>query len=318
MHEAIAAFAAPHQPGIAALRLRRGAAPEITVAGCADVAGGAPVTADSAFRLASLSKQFTAFAALALARRGVLALDAPISRWFDAAPPSWRAITPRHLIGHRAGLADYEDHLPPPPHLQLRDADIPRLIADRAPWFDAGSAWRYSNTGYCLLALILERAAGRPFATVLADELFVPLGMAARTWREGDPPLPQRARGHRRHHGQYVCDDQNLTSGTAGDGGIYASADDLARWLGELMAPRVLPADLIRQALAPVGPADGQAAYAAGWFRSADGALAYHTGETIGFRNAVVWQVAAGRAAVVLTNRDDAEPLPLAHAMLAG
>jgi CubicO group peptidase (beta-lactamase class C family) len=308
----------PHQPGLATLRLNHDTAPEFHVAGCADVLSGVPVATDTAFRLASLSKQFTAFAALSLAWRGVLSLDAPISRWFAAAPPSWQAITPWHLIGHRAGLADYEDHLPALPHPQLRDADIPRLIAAIPPWFAAGSAWRYSNTGYCLLALILEHVADRPFAEVLAGEIFVPLGMAARTWREGDPPLPRRARGHCRHAGQYHCDDQNLTSGTFGDGGIYASVDDLARWLGELMAPRIVPAALVRQALTALGPADGGASYAAGWFRSADGTLAHHTGETIGFRNAVVWHVVTGRAAVVLTNRDDAQPLPLAHDMLAG
>jgi CubicO group peptidase (beta-lactamase class C family) len=305
-------------PGASATVLRDGTAQIAAAFGQADLEQRIPTTTATNYRLASVSKQFTAMAALSLAAEGRLALSDPLARWFAGAPPRWRQITIEHLLTHTSGLLDYEDLIPPDTTAQLRDHDVLDLVRPRGDGYHApGTAFRYSNTGYCLLALIVEQVAGRPFAAVLHERIFAPLEMTGTlAYEAGVSEVPRRAYGYSRHGQAWARTDQSLTSATLGDGGIYSSVEDLARWDAALAGGRLLPAELMVRMYAPYATTPDGAAYGYGWYLRGTN-VAYHTGETIGFRTAIVRRLDARLTAIVLANRGDANPLALAEALLA-
>src|SRR5690606_21903126 len=191
----------------------------------ADVEAGTPATPATNYRLASVSKQFTAAAILLLAEDGRLRLDDPVGRWLPSLPPAPAAATLHQVLTHTSGVVDYEDFVPDDATRQVRDADVLHLLEphDRT-LFPPGSAYRYSNSGYALLALVVERASGRPFPAFLRENIFLPLGMDATLARVDEgPAVPDRAFGHAHDGEAWVRRDQSSTSAVLGDGGIYSS-----------------------------------------------------------------------------------------------
>ena len=302
--------------------------------GVADLDTGAAVTPRSNFRLASVSKQFTAAAILLLAQDGLrsegtrsertLSLDDPVRRWLPSLPAATDRITLRHLLTHSSGLVDYEDLMPSggtgQEHAdQIRDAGVLRLLEreDRL-YFAPGRGYRYSNSGYALLALVVERASGQRYADFLRQRIFVPLGMdGAVAFEDGVSTVPDRAYGHSFVDGRWVRTDQSSTSAVLGDGGIYASIDALAKWDAALRDDRLL-SDASREAAFSVHtPIDDETdvdGYGYGWrvHDGPDGRLLWHSGETIGFRNVILRWPARRLTVVVLSNRNHPEPYPLA------
>src|SRR4029078_11973081 len=137
-----------------------------------------PVGAGTNFRLASLSKQFTATAIMLLKADGKLRYDDDITALLPNLPAFARGVTVRNLLNHTSGLPDYEDFVPDTQTVLVHDADIPVLIARAAaPKFAPGTKYDYSNTGYGLLALIVEKVSGQRYADFLRDHIFVPLAM---------------------------------------------------------------------------------------------------------------------------------------------
>ena len=306
-------------PGAAVLVVKDGKAVVRRGAGLADLEAGTGVTPQTHFRLASVSKQFTAAAILLLAQDGRLALDDPASKWLPSLPPATRGITVRHLLTHSSGLVDYEELMAPETAghdgvEQIRDADVLRLLEgeDRL-YFAPGSGYRYSNSGYALLALIVERASGRRFAAFLRERIFAPLGMTAVAYERGISTVPDRAYGYSFEHGRWRRTDQSSTSAVLGDGGIYASIDDLARWDTALYDDRLLTDAMRADAFTLHTPIRDEAdvdGYGYGWRIHGD--ALWHSGETIGFRNVIVRWPKERLTVVVLTNRNAPEPYPLA------
>ncbi|HET7844911.1 MAG TPA: serine hydrolase domain-containing protein, partial [Xanthomonadales bacterium] len=185
-------------PGAALLVLRDGKPLVARGYGYADVATRVPVTPRTNFRLASVTKQFTAAAILLLVEDGKLALDDPLRKWLPSLPVEADAITLRQLLTHTSGLVDYEDVMDPADTRQVLDADVLRLLeGEHRLYFAPGSQWRYSNSGYALLALVVERASGMRFPEFLRTRIFAPLGMNGTLARQdGGPPVANRAYGH--------------------------------------------------------------------------------------------------------------------------
>ena len=304
------------QPGAALLVLHAGQPLLARGYGLADLRTGIAVSSRTNFRLASVSKQFTAMAVLLLAHDHVLDLDDPLARWLPGLPPATRGITLRHLLGHSSGLVDYEEVMPTGLTRQLRDADVLAILkAHDHTYFPPGQGYRYSNSGYALLALVVEAASGLSYPAFLRQRLFLPLGMDATHARtDHGPAIAHRAYGHSEVDGAWELSDQSPTSAVLGDGGIYSSVADLALWLAELDAPQVLPASAVAQALSATTAVPDEADvshYGLGW-RLAPG-LAWHSGESIGFRNVVIRFPQQQLAVVLLSNRDDPEPYALAR-----
>jgi CubicO group peptidase (beta-lactamase class C family) len=277
--------------------------------GLADVESGVAATERSNYRLASVSKQFTAAAVLWLAERGRLGLDDRLRGWLPSLPGCTHPITLRDVLVHRSGLVDYEDLAPPAPARQILDADVLALLesCDRL-LFPPGSAWRYSNSGYALLALVVERASDRRFAEFLREVIFGPLGMQGSLAREDDGPgVPERAYGYSQFDGHWRRTDQGPTTAVLGDGGIYSSVADLSRWDAAWEDSRLLNETSRRMATSPWSSSeDPGVAYGFGWRIS--GERLWHSGESLGFRNVLVRFPARRLTVALLSNRDDPEP----------
>ena len=284
--------------------------------GLADIELGTSVTPATNFRLASLTKQFTAAAILLLAENGRLGLDDRARRWLPSLPAATDPATVRQLLTHTSGLVDYEDISPTSRAMQLTDADVLYLLeGEHRTYFPPGASYRYSNTGYALLALMVERASGRPFAEFLRDRIFEPLGMADTVaFREGHGEISRRAYGYTAVQGTWQRTDQSPTSAVLGDGGIYSSIDDLAKWDAALYDDRLLAAASRKQMFTPAVATDDPAIrYGFGWRITGD--CHWHSGETIGFRNVIVRFPGRRLTVVVLTNRDEPEPYATALAI---
>ncbi|MEO5560748.1 MAG: serine hydrolase domain-containing protein [Dokdonella sp.] len=313
-------------PGAALLVMRNGAPLVRRGYGLAEVEQRTRVTPATNFRLASITKQFTAAAILLLAEDGRLHLDDHVRRWLPSLPAIAEPITIRHLLTHTGGLIDYEDVMPATLTTQLRDTDVLHLLETQDHlYFVPGSAYRYSNGGYAMLALIVGKASGSPFQTFLHERIFQKLGMRNTLGfvQEG-PPVPFRAYGYTlngNNHGSDVWQrtDQSLTSAVLGDGGIYSSIDDLARWDAALYDDRLLSDESRRLAFTPHTKTDDPAIeYGFGWRITGD--TLWHSGESIGFRNVIVRFPQRKLSVIILSNRNDPEPystaLAIAHEFL--
>ena len=303
-------------PGACVLVLRDGAPVFRRGYGLANLEERTPATPVTNYRLASVTKQFTAAAILLLAEDHRLGLDDPVRRWLPSLPPAADAVTVRRLLTHTSGLIDYEDVIPATLTRQLRDADVLEILKSQdRTYFAPGAGYRYSNSGYALLALIVEKASGKSFATFLHERIFQPLGMNGTVaFEDGVSSVPNRAFGYSQANGTWIRTDQSQTSAVLGDGGVYSSIDDLARWDAALYDERLLTAESRRLAFTPATPTDDPAVqYGFGWRITGDSV--WHSGETMGFRNVIVRDLKRRLTVVILTNRDDPEPYRTAVAI---
>ena len=298
--------------------------------GSRDLRSGAPIDARSNFRLASCTKQFTALAVLLLVHDGKLRLDEKLTDVFPEFPAYGRAITLRNLLNHTSGLVAYEDlvdktykswqEIP-----QISDAGVLELMEKQTGTkFPPGTAWEYSNSGYCVLAKVVEKASGLGFADFLRRRIFVPLKMyETLAYEYGKNQVKARAYGYTQDAGTWLETDQSPTSATLGDGGIYSSLDDLGKWDEALRRHTLLSEAAMRPALTPVAlPQDfhssseggGPVKYGFGWFLDPyrGHARMWHSGESIGFRTVIERFPSDGLTIFVLANRTDVDPSALA------
>ena len=296
-------------PGASVLVVRDGKAIVRRAYGLADVEKRIAATPATNYRLASVTKQFTAASILLLMESGKLQLDDPVRRWLPSLPEATSAVTIRHLLTHTSGIIDYEDVIPEGTTEQVHDADVLRLLESQdRTYFPPGSGYRYSNSGYALLALIVERASGQTFAAFLRERIFLPLGMTNTVaFEDGISTVAHRAFGHTLANDVWTRTDQSVTSAVLGDGGIYSSIDDLARWDAALYDDRLLRRESRELAFAPATDTDEpNVNYGFGWRITGD--TQWHSGETRGFRNVIVRDPGRRLTVVILTNRNGPEP----------
>lgn len=296
-------------PGASLLMLRDGAPIVKRAWGLANLEDRTPATPATNYRLASVTKQFTAAAVLLLVQDRKLALDVPIGTWLRALPERPGQATVRQLLTHTSGIVDYEDLIPTGATGQLRDADVLKLLGSReTTYFAPGTRYRYSNSGYALLALIVERVSGDTFAEFLRSRVLAPLGMSSSVaHQEGVSSVSNRAFGYAMKDGAWIRNDQSVTSAVLGDGGIYSSIDDLAKWDAALYDDRLLSDESRRLAFtAQTETSEAGVSYGFGWRITGD--TVWHSGETAGFRNVIVRYPSRRTTIVILTNRDHPEP----------
>ena len=278
---------------------------------------GTPATPASNYRLASVSKQFTAAAILLLAEDGTLSLDDPLKKWLPSLPASADTMTLRQLLSHTSGLLDYEELMDPEDTRQVHDSDVLQLLEkEDRNYFTPGSDYRYSNSGYALLALVVGKASGSDFASFLRQRMFLPLGMNnTYAHQDGVDDVPNRVYGYSQIDGRWQRTDQSTTSAVLGDGGIYSSIDDLAKWDAALYDERLLKAASLKQAFSPATRTTEPDVphYGFGWRINGD--ALWHSGESIGFRNVIVRYPKQKLTVIVLSNRNEPEPYPLALAI---
>lgn len=288
------------------------------VYGYADRRLGTPLALDSRFRLASVSKQFTAAAILRLQDEGVLSVDDPVCRWVDPCPAAWAPVRLHHLLSHTSGIPD----LMARPGWGIRrvtPATPEELTADSAKYglqFPPGTKVRYDNAGYNLLGYVVQKASGLPLQDFLRDAFFVPLGMADTGFEDdmsgvvmgyanlGGPPSPQP--------------DHNVSI-IFGAGALYSTLDDLLVWQRALHGGKLLSPESYRQMVSDHAPEStparergqprrlwGYGLYEKSLGRQVRPAFPdrqiYHTGSWSGFRNLVTYQPDEDVTVIVLSN----------------
>jgi CubicO group peptidase (beta-lactamase class C family) len=242
--------------------------------------------------MASVTKQFTAMGIFLLEKEGRLGFDDPVGRWLPDLPARiGRSVLIRHLLTHSSGVLDYEGLIPDTTTRQVLDADVLRLLVPHdSTYFPPGTKFRYSNSGFCLLALIIERVSHQSFGDFLRERIFVPLGMDRSTVYEPGQLFDHRAMGYARDSvGKVVPSDQSVTSATKGDGGVYTSLADYSRWMRALQQGRLVRlSSVLRRLRMPIaGMTDSY--YAGGWFMTGRSpVILFHSGSTCGFANFVI------------------------------
>ena len=270
--------------------------------GMADLEQGIPVKSNTNFRLASVTKQFTAMSIMILEERGKLDYNQALTDIFPEFPVYGQIITIEYLLQHRSGLIDYEDLIPDTAAIQVLDRDVLKMMMQvDSTYFIPGTDFRYSNTGYALLAMIVEKCSGKSFAEFLRDEIFLLLDMKnSVAYEKGISTIPNRAFGYFVESDSIIFSDQSITSAVLGDGGIYTSFNDLFKWDQALYTEKLLPKKSLQLAFTPA-----MGNYGFGWrideykghYR------VHHTGSTCGFRNVIQRFPEDSFTVVILTNR---------------
>ncbi len=264
-----------------------------------------------------------------LVRDHSLSYDTRLTDVFPDFPGYGRSITIHSLLSHTSGLPDYEDLLPQlPPQMrperkgQINDAGVLALLRQATTKFQPGTRWAYSNSGYVLLGEVVARVSHEPFHRFLHDHIFAPLGMDNTiAYIKGTNAVLSRAYGHSKQGGVWLETDQDATSATLGDGGVYSSLTDLSKWDDELTRHSLLSEEEMQPALLPVavpkanptGVSTEPAAYGFGWFLNPyKGHLRmWHYGETIGFRTFIQRFTRNHLTVIILCNRSDLNPTAL-------
>jgi CubicO group peptidase (beta-lactamase class C family) len=329
-----AAVTSKDAPGLAVVVRKDGKTVFKRGYGMRDLRCDLPINARTNFRLASCTKQFTAMAIMLLHHDGKLRYDEPLTGIFPHFPAYGRHVTIRNLLNHTSGLAAYEDlmdkmytgrsweDIP-----QMHDAGVLALMEKQTGTkFPPGTNWKYSNSGYCVLAMVVQKLSGMPFQEFLRRRIFEPLHMENTVaFVYGKNRVTDRAYGYTNDAGRWLETDQSPTSTTLGDGGVYSSVDDLIKWDNALRNHTLLSAREFQPAITPVrlpltarqwpkGP-DGQPVkYGFGWFLNPyrGHQRMWHYGSSIGFHAAIERFPSDKLTIIVLCNRTDLDPAKLA------
>jgi CubicO group peptidase (beta-lactamase class C family) len=290
------------------------------VGGLADVEAGVPCTSGTRFQLCSVSKQFTATAAMLLVESGHLDLGEPVDRWLPQAPQHWRQVTLHHLLSNTAGVPHWHEAPGLDPAEPMSNAQRLEAIQATPLRTEPGAQWHYSSPGFLLAAFIVERASGQPYHQFLAERIVSPLQLtqttlggvpdtAARGYRDGEPVAP------------YDLDTM------AGTGDIWSTAADLTRFTaalhgGELITARSLDAMCTAHALIEDDDQDeprlNTTGYGYGMYTGIFGGLAtlYHPGDNPGYQSMACWVPDRAASIVILLNDEATNMIGLLRQLL--
>jgi len=286
--------------------------------GVSDINTMDPIKPNTNFRLASVTKQFTALSILLLEKKRKLSLEDTLSKYFSFVPPYIAKIKIKDLLTHTSGLIDYEDLMPADQVTPLHDTNCLQLMsfADSL-YFPAGTNYKYSNTGYAILALIVEQVSGKSFAQFVKENIFKPLGMKTSVaFEEGKNIIANRAYGHSFENGNWKKTDQSLTSAVLGDGGIYTNVQEYTKWIKALWNYKLLPESTQIRAWSKTTLNNGKTIdYGYGWHVEDFYNIThpYHDGSSIGFRNSVGLFPEQKLMVIILTNRNEHDPIYEVH-----
>lgn len=242
--------------------------------------------------LASVTKQFTAMAIMMLAERGQLRYDDPISKYLPLPTNIGERITIRHLLTHTSGIPDVGDL--GVDHPDLKESDVIKAIVKQHPQLARpGDKYRYSNTGYNLLGMIVEKVAGMSMDVFLVRNIFEPLGM-------NDTRLVCR-RGYAK-----------------GDSGMFSTVDDLLKWDQALYTDRLIKQTALEEAFRPAAVREGMSTYGFGWNSATkDGdTFVWHTGNTDRYRAFIGRRLGEKILVVILTNRGNSRRPEICEAIV--
>lgn len=280
-----AQMAEHHIPGAAVAVIKNGKLVKMKGYGLASVEFGVPVTTETVFEIGSVSKQMTAAAIMLLVQDGKIDLDAKISTYLESSPESWKDVSVRNLLTHSSGIKSYSSldgfELS---HRWNVDQFI-KLLSPHPLEFTPGEKNIYSNSGYNLLAFIVESVSQKQFMTFMRERIFRPLGMNHTSERDPQFIIMNRAVGYEWNDGHLSGRDGNLTN-LIGAGSIVSTIADMVKWNEALSGNRFLNDESKKQIWSKFIFNDGrESVYGFGWRISElrGHKIIGHTGQTAGF-----------------------------------
>ena len=269
----------------------------------------------SNFNIGSLTKQFTAFGILQLAAKNKLSLSDKLIRFFpDFNPHIGNEVTIQELLTHSSGIIDHYAFVDTNKIKHATDKDVLDAVKHiDSTYFVPGTQFRYSNTAYCLLAIIIEKRSGLSYADYIKKNIFEPLSMNHSQVLQIGRPINQDALGYDTLDGHFKKLDaaESIFFSTEGDGGIYTSTGDYLKWFRSLQSGKLLNRKWVeetRSAQFPVNRAN-QLSYGYGWFinEKYDDKAVYHTGSNGGFRSIAFSIPSKNYLLVIFSNRTGIE-----------
>ena len=255
--------------------------------GMANFEWGIPNGPATKFRLGSITKQFTAMLVMQLEQQGKLKVDDPISKYIPDAPGAWQTITIHHLLTHTSGIPNFTSFpdytktmmLPSPPTESMK------RFKDKPLEFDPGTKFKYSNSGYILLGMIVENVTQKKYADVLQEQILTPLGMNDSGYDLGTTVIPNRAAGYTRSSKGLVNAEYIDMTIPHGAGAMYSTTEDLKKWDAALLTEKLLPEAAKQRYWTPF-----KDTYAYGWdVKKEDGVTVLsHGGGINGFATMIV------------------------------
>ncbi len=297
--------------------------------GMANMEWDIPNKPNTKHRLGSITKQFTAMLILQLAADGQLDLQAPISTYLSDYPKtSGDKITTHHLLAHTSGIPNYtsfpgffedESRNPSTPN------DFIKKFADKDLDFEPGERFSYSNSGYFLLGVIIEKLSGKSYEEMLHDKIFTPLNMKDSGYDHHADILKNRATGYEKNGNAHVNSRYLDMSIPYAAGSLYSTVEDLYLWDQALYANQLLPKKYMEMYFKPYIPAFGNMHYAYGWSvgkmpigQSTDSIYTIGHGGGINGFNTNISRAPSDKSLVVLLNNTGGAPLnPMTRAIRA-
>ncbi|HET7622545.1 MAG TPA: serine hydrolase domain-containing protein [Gemmatimonadaceae bacterium] len=306
-------LAEPQSPGLSIAVIRAGRDTLVYEGyGKSDLENGVAATPATVYRIGSITKQFTAAAVMRLVEKGSVHLGDSIGMYLPDLPKAWRPVKVRQLLNHTSGIPSYTDlgeswakrwgeHMSPD--------TLVALTGNKPMDFPPGTGWRYDNTGYVVLGMLLEKVTGKPYAEYLDSTLFQPLGLTHTLYCDRAPLVPHRARGYQRDDGKFTNAPYIDMSQPYAAGALCSTVGDLARWNRLLATGKVVSPASYARMTTPEGNA-GLNHYGFGLVRSAVGShiMIEHGGGIHGFITSNAYFPADSLSITVLTNATPTNP----------
>ncbi len=297
-------------PGVAVAVVKDGDVLHSTTYGYANLEWGCPITPDTVFCLASVTKPFTELAVLLLEEQGRLSIEEPVTTYLPEYQAIWQDITLAHLLTHTSGIKNYValDHF----WKELSRADrspeeLLALVQHLPLEFAPGSRYSYSNSGYCLLGRVIEAVSGMSYEAFLQSHIFQPLGMLHSRYMAHEPIIPQRASGYEKaDHGSIHVPYMSMTLPYAA-GSLGSTLEDLICWDRALREQRLVSTERYERMYAPVRLTSGRTEnYGYGWAftRYRGHKVAHHAGGVPGFSSFIGRFLDDDMALIILSNLD--------------
>jgi len=297
-----AAMTEAHIPGMVVGVFRRGEPVSVRAYGQANLETKSPVTRQTVFRIASISKQFTASAVMMLVKEGKLRLEDPVRKHLVDAPDEWEPVTIRHMLTHTSGI-------PEPTGFQYTgnyDARAYLALFRAKPLTAApGEVYAYNNHAYAALSLVVANVAGKPMREFVSERILNPLEMNTARFFRLEDVVPNRADGSSFSSGRYVNRLMLRPEVFDGSGGLMMTIDDYGKWDRALWGDSLLDNGIKSQMWTPFKLKSGRmTSYGFGWTITGTGATAAvsHNGSTFGFTSRVKRHLGPRLSVVIFQN----------------
>lgn len=299
-----AIMAERHIPGAAIAVVKNGRVVRMKSYGVASLEFGVPVTTDTVFEIGSVSKQITAAAIMLLVQDGKVSIDERISKYLPNTPEAWREVTVRHLLTHTSGIKSYTSLEGFELSRRMTIGDFITKLSPHPLEFTPGERNIYSNSGYNLLAYIIETQSGKKYIDFMREKIFIPLGMTRTGDRDPRNIIRMRAAGYEWRGDAHSGRDGSLTD-LMGAGSIVSTIADIAKWEAALRGDKLLTAESKKMIWTQFTFNNGKLSpYGFGW-RISDvrgHKLIAHSGQTAGFGAAIHRYVDDDVSVIALTN----------------